>query len=190
MDTRTAILDEAERIVLTEGHEQLRVTTVARRLEMSHANVYRYFPNRQALVEAVARRHMAIGQAAVRTVLQAPGSASERLENAAVALAEHKLAQQRNGAHRVVAMVLSEAPELATTHFAAHAAWIAAVLQEGTASGELAVHDPQGVACTLIDALAAVHHPALAVAADPERLVARARAIMALCLTGLVAPRR
>ena len=185
MEARERILAEAERVVLASGPAQLRVTAVARALGMSHANVYRYFKSRRALVEAIAEAHLARARSAVQEAMRGAGPrASAKLEAAAVAMARHKEAQQQSGAHRVVAMILDDAPELAARHLAAQHYRLAAVLEQGTDDGELAVDDPVDTAHAVLDALAAIHHPALQ---SPGRLEARARRLVRLLLRGLQA---
>jgi AcrR family transcriptional regulator len=185
VETRDQILDEAERIVLTEGPARLRVTTVARRLGMSHANVYRFFGSRQALVEAVAAKHIALGEAVLARSIATEGTVEQRLERALVDMARYKLEQVRNGAVQVVAMVLSEAPQIAETHARAQMTQVAGLLAEGVATGELAPCDPVAAAATLLDATVMVYHPALTTTAVPEDQERRVRSLAALLYAGL-----
>src|SRR5678809_328321 len=56
MDPRHRILDAAEAALRRFGTEKTNVVDIARALEMSHANIYRFFPNKKALLQAVADR--------------------------------------------------------------------------------------------------------------------------------------
>ena len=57
------ILDEAERQILTLPTGKLRVVDVAAALEMSHANVYRFFKNRDDLLDGLVDRWLKDGEA-------------------------------------------------------------------------------------------------------------------------------
>ncbi|MEL6346329.1 MAG: TetR/AcrR family transcriptional regulator [Myxococcota bacterium] len=182
---RQQILDAAEAVVLRDGHDRLRITAIARQLGMSHANIYRYFENRQALVEAVAAKHLRRSLQVVRDVVEGPGSVAERLEGCFVAMAQHKLSQVADGSHQVAAMVLEAAPPLAAQHFQQQHAQIVRLLAEGVADGGLRTLDPDAVAATVIDAATAIYHPGLVARSDPSTLLARARALARLLLQGL-----
>src|SRR5690242_16763036 len=56
MDPRERIVDATEAALRRFGTEKTNVVDVARALEMSHANIYRFFPNKKALLQAVADR--------------------------------------------------------------------------------------------------------------------------------------
>ena len=50
------ILDAAERVLRRHGAEKTNVVDIARVLGMSHGNIYRHFPSKKALLDAVASR--------------------------------------------------------------------------------------------------------------------------------------
>ena len=58
-DTRGRILDAAAALLRRHGPDKLTVLDVAKRLGMSHGNVYRHFPSKQALRAAVAEDWLA-----------------------------------------------------------------------------------------------------------------------------------
>src|SRR5690242_10964111 len=60
VDRREEILDAAERLYDSIGFEKTTIGDVARELGMSPANVYRSFPNRRAIDEAIARRQLSV----------------------------------------------------------------------------------------------------------------------------------
>ena len=47
------ILDAAEEMLRRHGVQKTNVVDVARALGMSHGNIYRHFPSKQALLDAV-----------------------------------------------------------------------------------------------------------------------------------------
>ena len=56
MLTREEILDAAEEVLRRYGPAKANVVDVARALNVSHGSVYRHFPSKAALREAVAER--------------------------------------------------------------------------------------------------------------------------------------
>ena len=54
--TRARIEDTAERLFRTMGYQKTAVADIARELGMSPANVYRFFPSKSAINEAIAER--------------------------------------------------------------------------------------------------------------------------------------
>ena len=59
--TREQILDAAEEVLRRYGPAKANVVDVARALNVSHGSVYRHFPSKAALREAVAERWLASG---------------------------------------------------------------------------------------------------------------------------------
>ena len=56
VDTATRVLDVADRLFRHYGWEKTTVADIARELGMSPANVYRFFPSKAAINEAIAER--------------------------------------------------------------------------------------------------------------------------------------
>lgn len=54
--SRKDILDAAEKTLRRYGPKKTSVTDVAKELNMSHGSIYRHFPNKSALKEAVYRK--------------------------------------------------------------------------------------------------------------------------------------
>ena len=58
-DTRARIIEAAEALFLRLGFAKTAVADIAAELDMSPANVYRFFPSKNAIVEAICRRCLA-----------------------------------------------------------------------------------------------------------------------------------
>jgi AcrR family transcriptional regulator len=69
------------------GPKQVTVVAVAEEAGMTHANVYRYFPSKAALVDAVAGRWLKALEATLAVVADAPDPADDKLERLIQALA-------------------------------------------------------------------------------------------------------
>jgi AcrR family transcriptional regulator len=71
---RAAVIDEAldhaERLMAEEGVGALSVSEVARRLGIRGPSLYKYFPSRHALYDALFARGLAAEQAAVRAAIE------------------------------------------------------------------------------------------------------------------------
>lgn len=52
------ILDAAEAVLRRHGVEKANVVDIARSLGMSHGNIYRHYPSKKAILDAVAARWM------------------------------------------------------------------------------------------------------------------------------------
>ena len=58
-DTRARIMESAETLFRRLGFAKTTVADIAAELGMSPANVYRFFPSKAAIVEAICQRHLA-----------------------------------------------------------------------------------------------------------------------------------
>lgn len=57
-ETVEAILDATARVLVREGYDKANTNRIARVAGVSIGSLYQYFPNKEALVAAVARRHL------------------------------------------------------------------------------------------------------------------------------------
>ena len=78
----------AEEEVRLRGFKRLRVVAVAEAAGMTHANIYRYFPSRAALADAVAVGWLKPIEAALLDAATAPDPAIDKLERMTLALAQ------------------------------------------------------------------------------------------------------
>src|SRR5260370_39325782 len=98
-DTRERIMATAEALFRRLGFAKTAVADIAAELDMSPANVYRFFPSKNAIVEAICRRFLGEIDRKAWAVARAKGPASERIERPILAiLSDHKanvLTEQR-----------------------------------------------------------------------------------------------
>jgi AcrR family transcriptional regulator len=161
--TPDTILLATEDVLRRYGPSKATVVDVARALGVSHAAVYRHFPSKTALREAVTRRWLARADDRLTAVSAGdPLPPPERLRAWLIALYESK----RHAA--------TEDPELfATYRVLAHAnsavaaehvehllRQLTAIVAAGVASGDFAAADPAATAGAVFEATAAFHHPA------------------------------
>ncbi|MEL6827993.1 MAG: hypothetical protein AAFN91_17220 [Pseudomonadota bacterium] len=80
------ILDEAERQILTLPTGKLRVVDVAAALEMSHANVYRFFKNRDDLLDGLVDRWLKDGEARALAAIEMHSAFGDQLKHVLLSL--------------------------------------------------------------------------------------------------------
>jgi AcrR family transcriptional regulator len=187
LDAET-ILTATEDVLRRHGPEKATVLDVARALGVSHASIYRHFPSKAALREAVTRRwlnraHEGIAVVAADTRLAAP----ERLRAWINALFASKRA------------VTSEDPELFATFrvlVAEHSNVVAdfvadlieqlrVIIADGIASGDFTSADPAVTARAVFDATMGYHHPAHASEWQAPGIDAALKAVCTLLIDGL-----
>jgi len=74
------ILDFAAEHIRQHGIERTTVVAIAREAAMSHGNVYRYFPSKEALVDAVTAQWLKPIETGVRDICDGPDPAFDKLE--------------------------------------------------------------------------------------------------------------
>ena len=90
-DTRARIMDAAEALFRRLGFAKTAVADIAADLRMSPANVYRFFPSKNAIVEAICQRCLRELEEKAWAVARARGSAADRIERLVLEiLAYHK----------------------------------------------------------------------------------------------------
>src|SRR6202008_2849304 len=79
-DTRARIVETAEALFRRLGYAKTAVADIAAELGMSPANIYRFFPSKNAIVEAICERCLSELEAKAWAVVRSKASASERIE--------------------------------------------------------------------------------------------------------------
>src|ERR1700733_14722432 len=79
-DTRGRIMEAAEGLFRRLGFAKTAVADIAAELRMSPANVYRFFPSKNAIVEAICRRCLAEVEEKAWAVARARVPAGARME--------------------------------------------------------------------------------------------------------------
>jgi AcrR family transcriptional regulator len=139
------------------------IADVAERLGMSSANIYRFFPSKQALTDAVCASQLAALTEAARAAANRSGPARERARAMIlalhVAMREQMLHQSR--VHEIVDVALKERWPAIDAFVANCAEMLAAVIADGQSRGEFGSGDPTKLAFHTLFACAAVYHPTL-----------------------------
>jgi len=78
--TRLRILHKADELFHRLGFYKTTVADIARELEMSPANIYKFFSSKEALVQAVAEWNLSLFQEAIGEALKGGKSSSAKLK--------------------------------------------------------------------------------------------------------------
>lgn len=160
-DMRRRILVVAERLFREIGYQKTTVADIAKLLQMSPANVYRFFDSKKAIHKGVARHLMGEVEQAAETIARAPGSARQRLCDLLTTV--HRMNCERYigdaKLHEMVAIAMEENWDVCIAHMELVTGTIGEVIAQGVESGEFEVSDvPQAASCTCA-AMVRFFHP-------------------------------
>jgi len=162
-DTRARIMDTAEALFRRIGYAKTTVADIAAELKMSPANVYRFFPSKNAIIEAICQRCLGELEERAWAVARSRGSAAERIERLVLEiLAYHR--ENHLVDQRVNDMVLA-AIELSWGAIRAHKEHmrmvLEAILRDGVEQGDFDPVDPRETSRLLMISLVNFCHPVL-----------------------------
>ena len=190
--TPEKILEATEDVLRRFGLAKATVVDVARALDVSHGSVYRHFPSKASLRQAVAKRWLDRANAPLEKIAETSGPAPARLENWFRTMFEIKYAKvcQDPEMFATYLALAQEACEVVKAHKERLVDQIATILSDGVKQGVFAVADPKASARAIFDATCRFHHPAHAEEWKDPELPARIDALLALLFKGLEAPRK
>jgi AcrR family transcriptional regulator len=161
--TRARIADAAEALFRTMGYQKTAVADIARELGMSPANVYRFFPSKSAINEAICNRLLSGIAARVEAIAAGPGSAEQRLHSLAhdllKACLEVFFTEKRM--HDMVSAAMEEQWSSIVHFLERLVGALRRCVADGMASGEFAPGDAEQMALVLKACLLAWYHPQL-----------------------------
>jgi AcrR family transcriptional regulator len=160
--TPERILEAAEEVLRRFGPAKATVVDVARALHVSHGSVYRHFPSKAALRDAVTERWLARVSAPLEEVAAEEGPALERLRRwyDRLITAKRRLALGDPELFATYLTLAADARDVVRTHVDALAAQVGKIIADGVARGELSAKDPESAGRALLDATSRFHNPA------------------------------
>jgi AcrR family transcriptional regulator len=165
------------------------VVDVARALGVSHGSVYRHFPSKAALRDAVTERWLAGISEPLAAVAVAADPAPERLRRWLDLLVTTKRGKALEDPELFATYVqlTADARTVVTAHVNALTAQLGRIIADGDEHGDFAVRDPVAAGRAVFDATARFHNPAHAPEwADPG-IDAAYEEVWTLILAGLEA---
>jgi AcrR family transcriptional regulator len=162
-DTRARIMETADTLFRRLGYAKTTVADIAAELRMSPANIYRFFPSKTAIVQAMCQRCLNEAEDRIWGIARSRGPAGARLERLELELlAYHKenlLEDQKISEVVQIAMEESWAAILAHKEVIRNA--IELILRDGVEAKEFESIDPRETSALIMRAFASFCHPAL-----------------------------
>ena len=137
------ILEFAADHIRQHGVERTTVVAIAREAAMSHGNVYRYFPSKEALIDAVTAQWLKPIETGVRDICDGPDPAFDKLER--ILSAAHRAYRNKFEADPRLFDLFAEASAhgrgVARKHRLKLQSEVRSVLEDGMSSGAFPNHD-------------------------------------------------
>jgi AcrR family transcriptional regulator len=162
-EVRARILEVAEQHCRRIGYHKTSVADIASELGMSRANVYRFFPSRDAINESICRRVVSEVADVAIAIARMDAPALEKLDRLLTAVHHHnktKLIKERR-MHDMIVAAMEENWGGIKAHSARMVAIFEAIIREGAQTGELKVEDPAEAARAVNAAFTPFFHPIL-----------------------------
>jgi AcrR family transcriptional regulator len=192
-DTRTRILETADTLFRRLGYAKTAVADIAAELGMSPANIYRFFPSKTAIVQAMCKRCLAELEEKVWEVARSRGPAGQRLERLVLEiLAYHKennLEDQK--VNDIVLVAMEESWDAIQAHKEVQRNAVELILRDGIEAGEFEAIDPRATSALIMQSYVSFCHPVLIAQGlqDGHDLEAEARALIQFQLRAIT-PRK
>jgi AcrR family transcriptional regulator len=186
--TRAAIMDTADRLFRTLGYQKTTVADIARELRMSPANVYRFFPSKAAITEAIADRLLEQIVAAAWAIARGPASPPDRLRALFRLLQEQTVALffHERRMHDMVATALEEHWPVCDRYVQAIDDALIHIIRAGFSEGLFGGLDPEQAGKLVHGTCALFTHPTLVQQCqDTKDLPALAQGMAEFCLRAL-----
>jgi AcrR family transcriptional regulator len=190
--TPERILEVTEDVLRRYGLAKATVVDVARALDVSHGSVYRHFPSKASLRQAVAKRWLERISAPLAEITEGSGPAPERLERwlRALCTAKQKKVLDDPEMFATYLTLAREACVAVKAHREGLVDQIATILADGVKQGAFEVTDVKTSARAIFEATVRYHNPAHADEWKDPDLAVRLDALLALLLRGLEAQRK
>jgi AcrR family transcriptional regulator len=190
--TPERILEVTEDVLRRFGLAKATVVDVARALDVSHGSVYRHFPSKASLREAVAKRWLDRVSAPLRQITESKDPAPARLERwlRTLCLAKQKKVSEDPEMFATYLILAREACSVVKAHKDGLIDQIAAIISDGVKQGAFDVTDAKASARAIFEATSRYQHPAHADEWKDPDLAARLDVLLALLLRGLAACKR
>jgi len=190
--TPERILEATEEVLRRFGLAKATVVDVARALDVSHGSVYRHFPSKASLRQAVAKRWLDRANAPLQKIAESTGPAPARLDKWLRAMIDikYKKVTEDPEMFATYLTLAQEACEAVRAHKERLVDQVGHIISDGVKQGAFQVADAKSAARAVFDATTRYHHPAHSDEwKDPAR-AARIDALLGLLLKGLEAPRK
>jgi AcrR family transcriptional regulator len=190
--TADRILEAAVVVLRRFGPDKATVVDVARALRVTHGSVYRYFPSKAAMRDAVVERWLEAMMPPLETVAAHEGSALKRLRQWLDLLVATKRKQAADDPELFAAYyaLASQARDVVRIHVDALAGQAARIIADGVSRGEFFAPNPTAAGRAVLYATSRFHHPANAAEWSEPGIDDALREVWRLLAKGLEAGER
>jgi AcrR family transcriptional regulator len=188
-DTRARIVEAAEALFLRLGYAKTAVADIAAELKMSPANVYRFFPSKNAIVEAICQRCLEEVEEQAWALARAKTSAADRLERLILGILQYHKENclTDNRVQDIVLVAIENSWAAIRAHKETLRTVVEVILRDGMATGEFETIDPRQASEEFMRATVSFCHPVLVAQClqDGEDLEASARSAVRFLLRAI-----
>jgi AcrR family transcriptional regulator len=188
-DTRARIIETAEALFRRLGFAKTAVADIAGELGMSPANVYRFFPSKNAIVEAICQRCLSELDEKAWAVARSRASASARIERLFLEIMKYHLENLivEKRVHDIVLVAMENNWEAVQAHMERIRAIIEVILRDGIESGEFERVEPHETSLLIKKSMVAFCHPLMLAEGlqDGEDLDTQSRATIRFLLRAI-----
>src|SRR5215216_7144036 len=162
-DTRARIIEAAEVLFRRIGFAKTAVADIAAELRMSPANVYRFFPSKNAIVEAICQRCLSEVENKAWAVARSKAPAAQRLERLILEILayykENLITEKR--VNDMVLAAIEQSWEAIRAHKQVMRTVTELIVRDGIETGEFEPVDPGQTADVIMQSVTAFTHPVL-----------------------------
>lgn len=158
-----SILEAATALVRRLGEGKTNMVDIGRALGVSHAALYRFFPSKAAVMDAIVQEAMDEEEELARKWLDAEGPAAERLLLMVLDIHHRKRARFTGDReiHELYRRILVERQDMIVAYAQRMTGLIQKLIAQGVDRGEWQVSDVPKAASVVRDAVTAFIHPQL-----------------------------
>jgi AcrR family transcriptional regulator len=170
-DRRAQILLAADEHFRHFGYTKTTVADLAKAIGVSGAYVYRFFPSKQSIGEAIAELAHKRIQQALRDIAESSQPAPQRLRSIFATIVATGFAQffSERKLHEIAVVAIQNRWQVALDHRAVIASLIRKVVEDGRVAGDFERKTPIDDVCRgIVAALTAFTHPQLLEQSDQE----------------------
>lgn len=163
-ETRCRIVLAAEALFRRIGYAKTAVADIAAELGMSPANIYRFFPSKSAINNAICERLCGESEAQAEAILKSAMPPAEKLRAAVISLHEHHktLLTEEKRIHEMVEVAMNESWDSVEKHCDNFKSIFARIVAEGVAAGDFDPAINVEIAGKMVfSACAGLFHPTL-----------------------------
>ena len=185
--TPQRILAATEDVLRRYGPAKATVSDIARELEVSPGSIYRHFPSKVALLEAVTRDWLDRTHAGLSDIAHSDRPAPQRLAQWVTALFDAKRAHaaKEPGLFDTYTELVEEFGAAAVDHVTDLTAQIEHIVTSGLERDEFDVPDPARAAAAIFACTTRFHHPLLARSWQQDAIDAELVDVIGLIIAGL-----